>query len=218
MRRLRKYLTFSNTIALVALFFALGGTVYAAAGKINGAQIQPKSIPGNRLKVKTVTGTQIKNSAIGSAQIKAGAVSAKQLQSGAVAGPEIKTGSITGAQIKAGSLSGTQIKAGSLTATQINQATLTGISAANIHTVQYVSVAVALLKESSAGTPGTAPCPAGTKVIGGGAVTSNANYASVFESAPTADRNGWTASGYSGIAGVNMTITAICTPVAAPTG
>jgi hypothetical protein len=208
MARLRKYVTFSNTVALVALFFALGGTVYAAAGKINGSQIQPKSIPGNRLKAKTVTASQIKNGAIGSAQIKAGAVSSKQIQSGA----------ISGTQVKSGSLSGTQIKAGSLTATQINQATLTGISAANIHTVQYVSVAVALLKESSSGTPGTAPCPVGMKVIGGGATTSNANYASVFESAPSADRNGWFAAGYSGIAGVSMTITAICAPVAAPVG
>jgi hypothetical protein len=218
MNRLRKHLTFSNTIALLALFFALGGSVYAAAGKINGAQIKPKSLPGNRIKAKTVTATQIKNGAVGSAQIKAGAISSKQIQRGAVTSAQLQSGSITGTQIKSGSITGTQIKSGSLGATQINQTTLTGVSAANIHTVQYVSAVISLVKESSAGTPGTAACPAGMKVIGGGATTSNANYASVFESAPSADRNGWFATGYSGIAGVTMTITAICTPVAAPVG
>jgi hypothetical protein len=208
MSRLRKSLTFSNTVALVALFFALGGTVYAASGKISGSQIKPKSLPGNRLKAHSVTGTQIKNGSIGAPQLKSGAVSAKQIQSG----------SITGAQIKAGSISGTQIQSGSLGATQINQTTLTGISAANIHTVQYVNTTVALLDEAEAGTSGTATCPTGMKVIGGGATTSNAKFGSVFESAPNAEHSGWFANGFAYEPGVNMTITAICTAVAAPAG
>jgi hypothetical protein len=208
MTRIKKSMTFSNVIAMLALFFALGGTVYAASGKIDGSQIKPKSLPGNRLQAQSVTATQIKNGAIGGPQIKANAVASKQVQSGAITAPKIKAGSITG----------TQVKAGSLTATQINQTTLTGVSAANIHTVQYVAVAVGLVKEASAGTGGTAVCPTGMKVIGGGAMTTNANYAYINESAPTAERNGWFATGYSGIAGVNMTVTAICTPVAAPLG
>jgi hypothetical protein len=208
MSRLRKPLSFSNAVALLALFFALGGTVYAAAGKIDGSQIKPKSIPGNRLKAGAVGAAQIKKGAIGSAQLKANAVSGKQIQSGAVSEK----------QIKAGSISGAKIKSGSLTATQINQTTLTGISAANIHTVQYVGVSVGLAKESPTGTSGTASCPSGMKVIGGGATTSNDNYASIFESAPTSDRNGWYANGYAAVAGINMTVTAICTAVAAPTG
>ncbi|HTR75293.1 MAG TPA: hypothetical protein VMH33_08560 [Solirubrobacterales bacterium] len=198
MSRLRKHLSFANVVALLALFFALGGTVYAASGKIDGTQIKPKSIPGNRLKAKAVAAAQIKNGAVGAAQLKAGAVAAKQ----------IKSGSITGAQVKSGSLTGTQI----------NQSTLTGISAANIHTVQYVSVTVGLVKEAFAGTSGTAACPTGMKAIGGGATTSSPSYAYINESSVSADRNGWFATGYAGIAGVNMTITAICTPVAAPVG
>ncbi|HEX4731001.1 MAG TPA: hypothetical protein VH299_07005 [Solirubrobacterales bacterium] len=208
MTRIKKSMTFSNVVAMLALFFALGGTVYAASGKIDGSQIKPKSLPANRLQAQSVTASQIKNGAIGAAQIKANAVGSKQVLSGAITGPKIKAGSITG----------TQVKSGSLTATQINQTTLTGVSAANIHTVQYVTVAVALANEAPAGTGGTAACPTGMKVIGGGATTSNPTYAFINESAPSADRNGWFATGYSGIAGVNMTITAICTPVAAPIG
>src|SRR3954452_19012240 len=38
-------------VALLALFVALGGTVYAAKrAKISGAAIRVKSLPGNRLK------------------------------------------------------------------------------------------------------------------------------------------------------------------------
>jgi hypothetical protein len=56
------------------------------------------------------------------------------------------------------------------------------------------------------------------KVIGGGAVTSNAKVATAYESAPTGERNGWSAIGYSFEPNVTMTVTAICTPVAAPIG
>ena len=55
MSRLKKSLTFSNTIALLALFFALGGSVYAASNKIDGAQIKAKSLPGNRIKLRFAT-------------------------------------------------------------------------------------------------------------------------------------------------------------------
>lgn len=218
MSRIRRSLTFSNVVALLALFFALGGSVYAAAGKIDGSQIAPKSIPGNRLQAKAVGTNQLKASSIGNAQLKANAVAEKQLQSGAVTGAKIKAGAVGATQIQSGSITGTQVKSGSLGATQINQTTLTGISAANIHSVQYVVSTVGLPVESETGTPATATCPSGMKVIGGGATTSEPNFATSFESTPTGERNGWTAIGYAGKAGINLIVTAICTPVATTTG
>lgn len=203
MSRLRKSFTFSNVIAMVALFLALGGSVYAASNKIDGSQIKAKSLPANRLVPGSVAAAQIKKGSVGGPQLKAGAVSAQQ----------IRSGSITGAQIKAGSISGTQIQSGSLGATQINQTTLTGISAASLHTVQYVTTTVTLAVESETGSSGTASCPSGMKVVGGGATTSNSRFASVFESAPNSTGSGWFANGFSGEPGVSMTITAICTPV-----
>ncbi len=50
-------------ISVIALFVALGGTVYAA-GKINGKTIKVKSLPGNRIKPNTVTGSQVKESSL----------------------------------------------------------------------------------------------------------------------------------------------------------
>jgi hypothetical protein len=164
--RIRKVLTFSNAIALIALFVALGGTVYAA-GKISGSQIKPKSVPGNR--------------------------------------------------IKPGTLTGTQIKAGSLTGKQVVGSSLTGVSASSLASVQYAVAVISLVKNSPTGTTGSVACPAGTKVIGGGALVSSEAEDYVNDSSPTADRAGWTATGYSGD-GSTMTITAICAAVATTTG
>jgi hypothetical protein len=212
MSRITKSLTFSNAIALLALFIALGGSVYAASNKIDGAQIKAKSLPANRLQPNSVTANQIKKGTIGEPQIKAGAITAKQ----------IRSSSITGAQVKAGSISGAQIQPNSLGATQINQASLSGISAANIHTVQYVNATVSLPngEETSvpAGTTGTATCPSGMKVIGGGAVTNNPRFGYINESAPNGERGGWYANGAAFGPNETMTVTAICTPVAAPAG
>src|SRR5215831_710063 len=43
-----------NTIALLALFLALGGTSFAAATLINGSQIKPHTIAKNKLTNKAV--------------------------------------------------------------------------------------------------------------------------------------------------------------------
>lgn len=51
-------------IALIAMFAALGGTVYAA-NRISGKSIKRNSLPGNRIKKNSVTGKQIKESSLG---------------------------------------------------------------------------------------------------------------------------------------------------------
>ena len=177
MSRIRKAITFSNVIAVIALFLAMGGGVYAASNKINGKQIKAKSLPGNRLKPKSVTAKQIKPNAI------------------------------TGRQIRAGSLTGKQVVGSSLT----------GVAASSLGAVHYASVIVSLGRGGMVGPSGTAICPAGQKVIGGGATVSDDNIAYVNDSGPTEDRGGWTATGWSGGDGQTMTVTAICTPVSSST-
>jgi hypothetical protein len=80
-------------IASVALFVALGGTVYAA-GKINGKSIKVKSLPGNRLALGSVPGNRLKR----------GSVSIEQLAPGTISASQLAPGSITGAQIDASTL------------------------------------------------------------------------------------------------------------------
>lgn len=164
MRRITKLFSFSNVIACIALFVALGGTVYAA-GKISGVQIKPNSLPGNRVKAGTITGKQV--------------------------------------------------KAGSLTAKQVVGSSLTGVRASSLATVQYATATIPLSEPS---ITGVASCPVGTKVIGGGATVSGSD-AFLNDTGPTPDRNGWTANGRSFAEAPRvMTLTAICTPVVAPTG
>lgn len=66
--RISKSLTFSNVIACLALFVALGGSVYAA-NKISGKQIKKSSLPGNRIKPKTVPANRIKPNSLTGKQI-----------------------------------------------------------------------------------------------------------------------------------------------------
>lgn len=51
------------TVALVALFVALGGVGYAAV-TINGKNIKDKTVTGAKLKNNTLSGTQIRESAL----------------------------------------------------------------------------------------------------------------------------------------------------------
>jgi hypothetical protein len=47
-------------LSAIALFVALGGTVYAAAGRISGTTIRVRSLPGNRLKPHSVPADRLK--------------------------------------------------------------------------------------------------------------------------------------------------------------
>jgi hypothetical protein len=85
MSRLRKVLSVSNAVAFLALFVALGGSVYAA-GKLSGTQIKPNSLPGNRVKPKTLTAKQVKPGSLTGTQIRAGSLTATQINQSTLTG------------------------------------------------------------------------------------------------------------------------------------
>ncbi len=155
-KRVRNRLTFSNVVAVMALFFALGGTVYAA-GKINGHQIKPKSLPGNRVKPNTLTSRQINDASLSAVK------SAKSLAN-------------------------------------VTYQTATGTLPANGNIVTT-----------------TATCPAGLKVIGGGATVSDSSVSYINDMGPTPDHSGFVAKGFPGTTPTTDTVTAICTSVGATT-
>lgn len=78
MARIAKMLSFSNVVACLALFIALGGSVYAA-GKISGKQIEASSLPGNRIKPRTITGNRIKAKTLTGRQVKARSLTGNQI-------------------------------------------------------------------------------------------------------------------------------------------
>lgn len=95
MSRIGKVLSVSNVIACLALFIALGGTVYAA-GKISGTQIKAGSLPGNRVKAKSLTAKQVKPGSLTGKQIKAGSIGATQIQAGSLTAAQINQSTLTG--------------------------------------------------------------------------------------------------------------------------
>lgn len=78
MDRVRRVLSFSNVVACLALFIALGGTVYAA-GKMDGRAIERGSLPGNRLEPKTITARRVKPKTLTGRQVKPGSLTGKQI-------------------------------------------------------------------------------------------------------------------------------------------
>ena len=76
--RLLRHLSFSNVIAMLALFLALGGAAYAGT-KINGSSIKNGSIGGGKLKNETITANKIKKGTITGTQIAPGSISSSSI-------------------------------------------------------------------------------------------------------------------------------------------
>ncbi len=91
--RLLRHLSFSNVIAMLALFIALGGAAYAGT-KINGSSIKNGSIGGGKLKNETITANKLKK----------GTVTATQIAPGTLTGSQIAPGSITSSSINESTL------------------------------------------------------------------------------------------------------------------
>ena len=73
-------------VAMLALFVALGGSVYAAkrARRINGHAIRAKSIPGNRLRPRSVAANRLKPHSISGALLKLHSISGEALKPGTI--------------------------------------------------------------------------------------------------------------------------------------
>jgi hypothetical protein len=82
--RIRKRLTFSNVVAVLALFVALGGASYAAT-KINGKSIKKGTIAGTKLKPETIDGSRVDESKLGEVPNALRAASAGAADSAATA-------------------------------------------------------------------------------------------------------------------------------------
>lgn len=158
---MRKRLTPSMVISLIALFVALSGTAVAGTGLITGAQIKDHSIGYNDLNAVTVNRLKGARGPAGPS------------------GPAGEPGPAGAAGVAGGF---------------------------NPAKVSYVTSAVTALGSAAVGTA-SVECPAGTRVIGGGAATSGDK---LWASSMTG--NGWYAGaiGYGFGIGGNLTAYAIC--------
>lgn len=119
---IRKRLTYSNTIATLALFIALGGAAVAAGlprnsvgtnqlkkKAVTAAKLAPKSVISGKLGPNSVTPGNIGNGAVTTAKlaqsaviastIKNGVVTTNKLTNEAVTTPKLANGSVTAAKL-----------------------------------------------------------------------------------------------------------------------
>lgn len=67
-------------VAGLALFVALGGTVYAAKkARIDGKAVKVKSLPGNRLKLRSITANRLKPSVLKGVAAQSGPITGAEI-------------------------------------------------------------------------------------------------------------------------------------------
>lgn len=116
MKRVHRVFSFSNVVAVLALFLALGGSVYAASSnKINGSKIKPKSIPGNRIKANSLTAAQIKSRTLTGAKVKPGSLTGKQVVGSTLTG--VSASSLAAVNYSVTTVTVAQFKVGGTTST-----------------------------------------------------------------------------------------------------
>jgi hypothetical protein len=157
---IRRYLSFANAMASIAVFIALGGGAYAAV-QVNGKNIKAHSIAGKKLKNNTIAGKKLKSNTLGGKQInesKLGSVpQAQQAQSATRADTATTATSATRAD----------------TATTASTAT-TANTANTANTATTATNATSAANADNAATLAGAPpsayivsCPAATTLYGG---------------------------------------------------
>lgn len=155
-------------IAGLALFVALGGTVYAAKvtkkAKINGKAVKVKSLPGNRVKLRSIPANRL----------KPGVLQAALNQSGPITGAEIDELSLgqvpeaAHAEVADRAQSAEDAKTAINAVNAVNAQTLNGHSAGCMPQTQQF--AGACWQTSSSSTAVSAPAAATSCAVQGGSL------------------------------------------------
>lgn len=115
----RKRLTYSNVIASLALFIALGGAAVAAT-KLPRNSVGPKQI-----KRGAVTAAKIRKKAVTSAKLATGAVTIGKLGPNSIGPNNIGNGAVTTPKLGAGSVIASTIKNGVVTTNKLKSEAVT---------------------------------------------------------------------------------------------
>jgi len=130
--QLRPKLTYSNAIATIALFIALGGAAVAAGipnhsvgakqlkrGAVTTAALGKAAVTSAKLANKSVIAAKLAPNSVGPGAIGNGAVNSAKLAAGSVIASTIKNGVITNNKLGNGVVSTTKLADGSVTAAKL---------------------------------------------------------------------------------------------------
>jgi hypothetical protein len=181
--RLLRHLSFSNVIAMLALFVALGGAAYAGT-TINGSSIKNGSIGGGKLKNETITANKLKKGTLTGAQIAPGSITSSSINEstlGIVPSAQNATTAGTATKAKSATTAGTATTATSATTAKSAE---TAKHAETADSAKHAETATAATHADSATTAGEAEkfggktagelraefeisCPSATEFYGG---------------------------------------------------
>ncbi len=140
--RLRPKLSYSNVIASIALFVALGGAAVAAGlprhsvgakqlkhgavtagairkGAVTSGKLAPKSVVSGKLGPNSVTPGNLGNGVVTSAKIAAGAVIASSIKNGVITNPKLGNGAVNTSKLAANAVTTPILANGSVTTAKL---------------------------------------------------------------------------------------------------
>lgn len=217
MKQLSKHLNVANVISCIALFVALSGAAYAAKATLGNKAVKTRNLANGsvstlklrsgavttlKLRNGAVTGIKIAPGAVGSTQLADGGVRSVDLGGGVVTEGKLKNGAVTESKLFNSAVTNSKLGPNSVATGKIADGAVTSAKLAPsflgqlVKNVSYVTESSGIIPISSETI--TAQCPAGKRVIGGGAriVGPNAKVA-LSESGPVVDggnHTGWTAT------------------------
>ena len=115
LNRIRARLTFANVVSVLALFFALGGSAYAAFVVNSNSDVAPGTISGHA----PPSGDH--------SNLIAGSVTNQDLAAGSVSGGRIAAGAVTNSKLATDAVTGSKVQNNSLTGSKIDESTLSGV-------------------------------------------------------------------------------------------
>jgi hypothetical protein len=123
MQWIRSHLSFANSISLIALFVALGGTSLAAVtlskNSVGAKQIKKNAVRASEIKSGAVGASEIRSNAVASGDIADNGVGGSDLSDNSVGAGELSDNSVGGGELADNSVGTGEITNDSLTATDI---------------------------------------------------------------------------------------------------
>jgi hypothetical protein len=108
MKWIRSHLSFANTISLIALFVALGGTSLAAVS------LSKNSVGAKQIKKDAVRASEIKRNAVGASEIRSNAVASGDVADNGIGGSDLSDNSVGAGELSDNSVGSSEVTNGSL--------------------------------------------------------------------------------------------------------